>query len=70
MLKEIKLIYPKLGKVKLIKHQPLPDGFQIKTVTISRKADGYYVTMLLEDKSVPTLTTVVKPTLENTLGID
>ena len=26
--------------------------------------------MLLEDKPVPTLTTVVKPTLENTLGID
>ena len=26
--------------------------------------------MLLEDKSVPTFTTVVKPNLENTLGID
>ena len=48
----------------------MPDGFQIKTVTISRKANGYYVTISLEDKSVPTLTTVVKPTLENTVGID
>ncbi|MCL2934291.1 MAG: hypothetical protein MGG11_19205 [Trichodesmium sp. MAG_R03] len=48
----------------------MPDGFQIKTVTISRKADGHYVTLSLEDQLVPTLTTVVKPTLENTLGID
>ena len=65
-----KINLPKIGKVKLIKHQPLPDSFQIKTVTISSKADRYYFTLSLEDKSVPTLTTVVKPTLENTLGID
>ena len=48
----------------------MPDGFQIKTVTISRKADGYYFTLSLEDKSAPALTSVVKPTLEKTLGID
>ena len=61
---------PKIGNIKLIKHRPLPDSFQIKTVTISRKADGYYITLSLEDKSVPALTTEVEPTLKNTLGID
>ncbi|MDJ0515252.1 MAG: transposase [Trichodesmium sp. MO_231.B1] len=61
---------PKIGNVKLIQHRPLPEGFQIKTVTISRKADGYYVTLSLEDKSVPSLNSEVKPTSENTLGID
>ncbi|NET29484.1 MAG: transposase [Okeania sp. SIO1I7] len=61
---------PKIGNIKLIKHRPLPDGFQIKTVTISRKADGYYVTLSLEDKSVPAFTNKVEPTLKNTLGID
>ncbi|NES07499.1 MAG: IS200/IS605 family element transposase accessory protein TnpB [Okeania sp. SIO2F4] len=61
---------PKIGQVKLIQHRPLPDGFQIKTVTVSRKADGYYVTLSLEDKSVPLLNSEVKPTSENTLGID
>ncbi len=48
----------------------MPDSFQIKTVTISRKADGYYVTLSLEDKSVPKLNSDIKPTTENTLGID
>ncbi|WP_363267843.1 transposase [Okeania sp. SIO2B3] len=61
---------PKIGKVKLIQHRPIPEGFIIKTVTISRKADGYYVTLSLEDKSVPALTFNVEPTLKNTLGID
>ncbi|MDY7006329.1 MAG: transposase [Cyanobacteriota bacterium] len=65
-----KINLPKIGKVKLIKHRPLPDDFQIKTVTISRKADGYYITLSLEDRSVPALTTKVEPTLKNTLGID
>ncbi len=65
-----KINLPKIGKVKLIQHRPIPEGFQIKTVSISRKADGYYVTLSLEDKSVPHFTTEVKPTSENTLGID
>uniref|UniRef100_UPI003445C010 RNA-guided endonuclease InsQ/TnpB family protein n=1 Tax=Okeania sp. SIO2F4 TaxID=2607790 RepID=UPI003445C010 len=61
---------PKIGKVQLIQHRPIPKYFIIKTVTISRKADGYYVTLSLEDKSVPALTFNVEPTLKNTLGID
>ncbi|MGD1805319.1 RNA-guided endonuclease InsQ/TnpB family protein [Dapis sp. BLCC M126] len=65
-----KINLPKIGKVKLIQHRPLPEGFQIKTVTISRKADGYYATLSLEDKSVPALTCDIEPILENTLGID
>ncbi|GGA08041.1 RNA-guided endonuclease TnpB family protein [Okeania sp. KiyG1] len=65
-----KINLPKIGNIKLIQHRPLPDGFQIKTVTISRKADGYYITLSLEDKSVPAFTNKVEPTLKNTLGID
>ncbi|NEQ41050.1 MAG: transposase [Okeania sp. SIO3I5] len=64
-----KINLPKIGLVKLIQHRRLPDGFQIKTATISRKGDGYYVTLSLEDKSVPYFPDV-KPTTENTLGID
>ncbi|GGA31768.1 RNA-guided endonuclease TnpB family protein [Okeania sp. KiyG1] len=69
-IEENQINLPKIGKVKLIQHRPIPEGFMIKTVTISRKADGYYVTLSLEDKSVPALTTKVEPTLKNTLLID
>ncbi len=65
-----KFIYlPMIGWVKFIQHRPLPDGFKIKTATITRKADGWYVTLSLEDTTVPEFTPD-PPTLENTIGID
>jgi putative transposase len=60
---------PKIGKVKFIQHRALPDGFKIKTATIIRKADGWYVTLSLEDASVPVMTPD-SPTLDTTIGID
>jgi putative transposase len=60
---------PGIGKVKLIHHRPLPDGFKIKTATVTRKVDGWYVVLSLEDASVPVLTPDA-PNLENTIGID
>ncbi|MDY7007996.1 MAG: transposase [Cyanobacteriota bacterium] len=69
-IEENKINLPKIGKVKLIQHRPLPSGFNLKTVTISRKADGYYVTLSLEDKSILTFNSDVEPTTENTHRID
>jgi putative transposase len=60
---------PKLGKVKLIQHRPLPDGFKIKTATVTHKADGWYVTLSLEDASIPVFSPD-DPVMENTIGID
>jgi len=60
---------PKIGKVKLILHRPLPDGFKVKTAAIVKKADGYYVTLSLQDSSVPVLSPNL-PTMDNTIGID
>lgn len=60
---------PKFGEVKLILHRPIPDGFKIKTATITKKADGYYITLSLQDSTVPELSPDL-PTLENTMGID
>ncbi|NEP33380.1 MULTISPECIES: RNA-guided endonuclease TnpB family protein [Moorena] len=60
---------PKIGKLKMILHRPLPDGFKVKTATITKKADGYYITLSLQDSSVPVLTPDA-PSLDNTIGID
>ena len=62
---------PKVGQVKLIYHRPIPEGFTIKAVLVSRRADGWYVTLTLEDKSVPTLKSPeIEATQENSLGLD
>ncbi|MEM6452111.1 MAG: transposase [Cyanobacteria bacterium P01_D01_bin.105] len=48
-----RIVFPKLGAIKLILHRPMPDGFAIKTAKVTRKADGWYVGLLMECKEVP-----------------
>ena len=58
----------KIGDVKVIVHRPLPDGFEIKTVSVTKKSNGYYVTLSLDDKTVPTVKPDFNP--DNIVGID
>jgi putative transposase len=60
----------KIGAIKLIQHRSLPDGFDIKTAIISKKADGWYVTLTLEDKAVPEFVSEVESCWDNSVGID
>jgi putative transposase len=46
---------PMFGIVKVILHRPIPDGFKIKTASVTKKADGYYLTLSLEDTTVPNI---------------
>lgn len=61
---------PKFGTVKFIQHRQIHNGFKIKTATITRKADGWYVNLSLEDVSVPVSTVDIVATDDNTVGID
>ncbi|MEH2041490.1 RNA-guided endonuclease InsQ/TnpB family protein [Nostoc sp.] len=63
-----KITLSKIGTLKVIVHRQIPDGFDIKTVSVTKKAGGYYVTLSLEDKTVPT----TKPDFDvsNIVGID
>ncbi len=60
--------FPKLDKIKVILHRPLPVGFKIKTASITKKADGYYLTLSLEDATVPTIKPDFNP--DSITGID
>ncbi len=63
-----KITLSKIGDVKVIVHRTIPDSFVIKTVSITKKANGYYVTLSLDNKEVPT----IKPdfNVDNIVGID
>ena len=37
------IILPKLGNIKIILHRPIPAGFKVKTVSVTKKADNFYV---------------------------
>jgi putative transposase len=62
---------PKLGEIKLIQHRLVPEGFTMKRALVTQKADGWYVTLTLEDKSVPDLPAIeIQPTATNSIGVD
>ena len=54
--------------MKVIVHRPIPDGFKIKTASVTKKSDGYYVTLSLEDKTVPEIIPVDQ--VSSPVGID
>jgi putative transposase len=59
-----RITLPKIGEVKVILHRPIPDGF----VKVTHKADGWHVSLLLDDKTVPD--GVVDVDLSRSVGID
>lgn len=62
------LTLSKIGAMPVIMHRPFPDGFELKTATIVKKADGWYVSISLEDGSVPTPRPVDE--IKSAIGID
>ncbi len=56
-----------IGSLPVVLHRPLPEGFVPKTCTVVRKANGWYVCISLEDKSVPLPATVP---IKKAVGID
>lgn len=65
-----KIKLPKLGVLKFVKSRNIAPGFKLKTVSITRKADGYYVSFSVEDKSIPEFESETLATESNTTGID
>ena len=61
---------PKIGILKFRKSRDIETGFKLKTVSITRKADGYYINLSVEDKSVPEIEIDTVATESNTTGID
>jgi putative transposase len=58
----------KIGEVEVIVHRPTPEGFTIKQATLIYKADGWYVSLSLEDGTVPELLPV--DDIKTVVGID
>ena len=62
---------PKLGVIKIRMHRALPEGFELKQCSITHKADGWFIQMILENKDVPVSTLDESfPTWENSMGMD
>lgn len=58
----------KIGEMEVILHRPIPDGFSLKQATLISKADGWYVSLSLEDGTVPEPLAVSE--IKRAVGID
>jgi putative transposase len=59
------------GWLKVRLHRSLPQGFSLKNILITKKADGWYCTLCLDDPSVPQFTPdTITPTWDNSMGLD
>lgn len=59
------------GWLKVRLHRALPQGFSLKNIFVSKKADGWYCTLCLDDPTVPIFTfDQMMPTWDNSIGID
>ena len=48
-----KIYLPSIGWMKFFKSRSIPKGFSLRSVTVRQKADGWYVSISIEDKTIP-----------------
>ncbi len=58
----------KIGEIPVIVHRDIPDGFVLKTATIVKKADGWYVCISALYETVPDLIPI--DTVKTAVGVD
>ncbi|MDY6897106.1 MAG: transposase [Cyanobacteriota bacterium] len=68
-----KVYLPGIGWMRFYLSRPLPVGFEVRTVTVRQKGEGWYISVRLENKNVPALTPMdasqVKKVVAADLGI-
>ena len=63
-----KIKLPKIGWVRIVQHRQIPEGHEIKSVTVSKEASGkYYVSILTEYEKEPIAKALDR---KNALGLD
>jgi len=61
---------PGIGWMKYFNSRNISTGFEIKTVTIRRKADGWHISLRLEDKTIPDVSKIELAQVKTALGAD
>lgn len=60
---------PKIGIVKVCKHRDLPEC-EIKQISLTKKVDGWYMQIVLDDFKIPVSVTDEIPNWDNSIGLD
>ena len=69
-IKNNKAYLPGIGWMRFYLSRPLPAGFDIRTVTIRNKSDGWYMSVRLENKDVPDLQPIDSKQIKSVIAAD
>lgn len=64
------IMLPTLGEMRFFKSRDIPNSWEIRTVTVTQKADGWYASLLLRDDSVPEKPKKAVAELQSVNGVD
>ncbi len=65
-----KIYLPKLGWMRFYNSRPIPPGFTIKAATIRKRQDGWYVSIRIEDKTLPDYVAKLLTDVNKIIGCD
>ncbi|WP_414581784.1 RNA-guided endonuclease InsQ/TnpB family protein [Scytonema sp. PCC 10023] len=69
-IQDNKIYLPKIGWMRFHNSRPIPDGFSIKACTVRKRQDGWYVSVRIEDKTVPDYIPRPLNEVQSVIGID
>lgn len=69
-IKENKTYLPGIGWMRFYLSRPIPEGFSIRTVTIRRRSDGWYMSVRLENKDVPNIKPIDTKQIKSAIAVD
>ena len=69
-IKGSKIYLPKICWLRFNNSRSIPDGFDIRTVTVKQKADGWYVSVRIENKTVPDFPIIPDSEIKTITGCD
>ncbi len=64
------ITFPVLGTMQFFKSREIPQGWEIRTTTIKRDADGWYVSILFRDETIPDIPCLNDSEIKSVLGVD
>ena len=56
--------------MKFFPSHPIPESWQVRTATLTREADGWYVSILLKDNTVPDISLKSAQEIKTCIGVD
>ncbi|MEG5049858.1 MULTISPECIES: transposase [unclassified Microcoleus] len=69
-IKGNKVYLPKIGWLRFYNSRVIPEGFEIKTVTIRQKVDGWYISVRIENKDIPGFPVIPDSEIKTITGCD